>query len=65
MRTTIKREGGEQRLAIDTSELQERLGCGRHTATEIGLKAGAKIQIGRRVLWNVSKVQLYLDSICK
>ena len=49
--------------AVDTAELQSLLSCGRKTAVEIGDNAGAKIKIGRRVLWNVSKVQQYLDNI--
>ena len=51
------------RLAINTKELQSYCGCGRDTAIKIGLIAKAKIQIGRRVLWNVEKVQEYLNNI--
>lgn len=50
-------------LAVDTSGLQEILGSGRRTAVEIGTAAGARITVGRRVLWNVSKIQKYLDEI--
>lgn len=39
------------------------LSCGRVSAVEIGTAAGAKIMVGRRVLWNVGKIQKYLDSI--
>ena len=49
--------------AIDTKELQGVLMSGRKTALEIGMAAGARIQVGRRVLWNVNKIQKYLDSI--
>lgn len=49
--------------SIDTKELQEMLSCGRVTAIQIGNNANAKIQIGRRVLWNVRKINQYLDSI--
>jgi hypothetical protein len=45
------------------SELQKIIGAGRRTAVEIGTAAGAKICVGRRVLWNVSKVKKYLDEI--
>lgn len=51
------------KASIDTKELQEMLSCGRVTAVQIGNDAGARIQIGRRVLWNVKKINLYLDSI--
>jgi len=33
------------------------------TAVKIGEAAGAKIQIGKRVLWNIGKVKKYLDAI--
>ena len=36
---------------------------GIKTATEIGTAAGAKIYVGRRVLWNVAKIRKYLDEI--
>lgn len=49
--------------SIDTKELQEMLSCGRVTAVQIGNNANARIQIGRRVLWNVRKINAYLDSI--
>lgn len=49
--------------AVDTAQLQGMLNSGRKTAVEIGTAAGAKIKIGRRVLWNVRKVQEYLDAI--
>lgn len=49
--------------AVDTETLQGLLTAGRKTAVEIGTAAGARIQVGRRVLWNVAKVQKYLDAI--
>jgi hypothetical protein len=48
---------------VDTIGLQSMLSCGRVSAVEIGTAAGARITVGRRVLWNVGKVQQYLDSI--
>lgn len=50
-------------LAISTEGLQCLLSAGRATAVEIGMAAGAKITVGRRVLWNVLKIQKYLDEI--
>lgn len=49
------------RLLISTNDLRELLSCGFSTATKIGTEAGAKIQIGKRVLWNREKVQKYLN----
>ena len=53
----------ESFLAVDTSTLQKQMCCGYRTAVKIGMNANARIQIGKRVLWNVAKVQAYLDSI--
>lgn len=65
MRKTQKSNLSEngKKLAVDTEELKNLLGCGRPTAVEIGSQAQARIEVGKRVLWNVSKVQKYLDSI--
>lgn len=49
--------------AVDAVGLQTMLGVGRKTAVEIATAAGARIQVGRRVLYNVNKVQAYLDEI--
>lgn len=53
----------KDRLAITTERLQGVLDCGRPTAVEIGTLAKARIEVGRRVLWNVGKIQKYFDSI--
>lgn len=50
------------KMAVDTKELQAMLGCGRDTACKVGTEAKARLQFGKRVLWNVAKVQAYLDS---
>lgn len=65
MRVTKQNETiiSQDRLAVTTERLQNILDCGRPTAVEIGTLAKARVEIGRRVLWNVSKVQKYLDSI--
>ena len=64
MRATKQNETiiSQDRLAVTTERLQNILDCGRPTAVEIGTLAKARVEIGRRVLWNVSKVQKYLDS---
>ena len=50
-------------LTVDTTKLQSLLNCGRQSAVEIGVAAGARIYVGRRILWNVSKIRKYLDEI--
>ena len=51
------------RILISTTELRELLSCGVSTATKIGTEAGARVQIGKRVLWNREKIQKYLNEI--
>ena len=64
MNSTKKSKGDyETKLTVDTVELQSLLGCGRHTAREVGLQAGACIRLGKRVLWNLQRIQEYLDTI--
>lgn len=50
-------------ISVDTNGLQTILSCGRSTAVQIGLDAQARVMVGKRVLWNVSKVQTYLDAV--
>lgn len=50
-------------LFINTEGLKALTQSGRETAVKIGILAGAKVQIGRSVRWNVSRVRAYLDSI--
>jgi len=52
-----------RRMTVTTDSLVEYLGCGRSTAVKIGEAAKARIQIGKRVLWNVELIQAYVDSI--
>lgn len=53
----------ENSLTTDTPGLQVMLCAGRKTAVEIGMAAQAKITVGRRVFWNIPKIQKYLDCI--
>lgn len=50
-------------LAVSTPVLMKLLNCGRPTAIKVGTDAGAKIVIGRRILWNLRIIQKYLDDI--
>ena len=67
MRTT--KTNGEARnidkICVTTEGLQDLLDCGRATAVEIGGQAGARIEVGKRLLWNVSKVKSYIDSLAE
>lgn len=53
----------QNKIAITTDELQAMLSCGRYSAVQVGEAAEARIQIGKRIFWNVEKVKTYIDLI--
>lgn len=61
--TKNKGNTGNTQMLVDTPGLQEILSSGRPAAVRIGTEAGARVQAGRRVFWNVKKIQQYLDAI--
>ncbi len=50
-------------MAVTAETLASMLDCGRATAVRIGTDAGAKIQVGWRTLYKVSKVDKFLEAI--
>lgn len=48
-------------IMINVDQLQEKLNCGHQTAVKIGKAARARIYVGRRVWYNVSKIEKYLE----
>lgn len=62
MNGTIKRET-DVKITVDIDGLAAMLSFGHATARKIGEQAGARIVIGRRVLYLVAKVEKYLESI--
>ena len=62
-KTNRNTNGSRAPVLVDTEGLQELLSSGRSAALEIGTAAGARVQVGRRVFWNVSKVKQYIDRI--
>lgn len=64
MKKTLERSSGKwKKLAVSTETLCGVLDCGRATAVKIGTDAGARIQIGRRVLYDLDAVERYLNAI--
>lgn len=59
MNKTLFRETNQQ-IAVDIEKLSAMLSCGRATARKIGEQAGARICVGRRVLYSVEKIKCYL-----
>ena len=48
---------------IDTEELRAYTNLGRNNAMKLGEEIGAKVQIGRRVLWDRRKVDEYFNAL--
>lgn len=53
---------GESRL-MDTEELRAYTNLGRNKAMKLGEEIGAKVQIGRRVLWDRLKIDQYFNTL--
>ena len=62
MQKTLRRDS-DIYLTVTADTLAGLLNCGKATAAKIGKDAGARIQIGRRVLYRVPLVERYLDSL--
>lgn len=56
----------DYRLLVNTVQLQELLGgvCYR-TACRIGTAAKAKVMVGNRPRWKVSRIEEYLEEQCE
>lgn len=48
---------------LDIQELQEYVSLGRNNAMKLGADAGARVKIGRRVLFDRKKVDEYLNKL--
>lgn len=64
MKKTKDRET-DRLLSVDVEKLAAMLSCGQATAKKIGEEAGARIVMGRRVLYSVSKVQKYIEKMAE
>jgi hypothetical protein len=53
---------GENRL-MDTEELRAYTNLGRNSAMKLGEEIGAKVKIGKRVLWDRVRLNEYLDEL--
>lgn len=53
---------GETRL-LDTDELRAYTNLGRDNAMKLGEEIGAKVKIGKRVLWDRVKIDQYLNEL--
>jgi len=64
MRKTANRPA-EQKLAVDINELAAMLSCGTASARKIARDAGARITVGRRVLYSVQRINEYLNAMAE
>lgn len=55
--------GTVDKIAVNVENLAKMLDCGRATAVKIGTEAGARVQIGKRVLFKKDKVEAYLEKL--
>lgn len=62
-RAAIESVNITDKVLVDTVTLQGITSCGRDGAIKIGMAAGARVKLGRRVLWNVDKIRAYLEQI--
>ncbi|SCI33219.1 Uncharacterised protein [uncultured Clostridium sp.] len=53
---------GESRL-MDTEELRAYTNLGRNNAMKLGEEIGAKVKIGKCVLWDKVKIDQYLNDL--
>ena len=50
-------------LMVNVEQLSAMLSCGHATARRIGKDAGARIVVGRRVLYSVKKIEYYIEML--
>lgn len=51
------------KITVDLPTLAGMLGVGRTTAERVGKEAKAVIKIGRRTLYNVAKIENYMEGL--
>lgn len=50
-------------ILLTSDQLQQKLNCGHQTAVKIGKEARARIYIGRRVWYDIKKIENYIDRL--
>lgn len=58
-----KQRQSDDLMTVDIERLSAMLSCGHATARKIGNDAGARLIIGRRVLYSVQKVKYYIEML--
>lgn len=60
-RTATRSTGTNDKMTVNINTLADMLDCGIDTARKVGTSAGARVQIGTRVLYRTDKVNEYLE----
>ena len=63
MRQRTSNLNGEVCRLMDTEELRAYTNLGRNNAMKLGEEVGAKVKIGKRVLWDKKKIDQYFDNL--
>jgi len=63
MRARQRNELSSGARLLDTEELRMYVGLGRNTAIELAETAGARVAIGKRILFDRVKLDQYLDEL--
>ena len=53
----------QKAVILNTDELMAYSGLGRNKSVILGDEIGARVQIGKRVLWDRVKIDAYFDSL--
>ena len=56
---------GMQARLISIEELREYTILGRNAAMELGANAGARVSIGKRILFDKKKIDVYINEIAE
>ena len=54
-----------KKITVDLPTLAGMLGVGKCTAQKVGKEARAVIKVGRRTLYNVAKIENYMEGLLK
>ena len=59
----IRDIGSREPLAVPLKVLAGMLGCGLQTANKIGTEAGARVRLGKRVVFRLDRIREYVDAM--
>ena len=63
MRQRTNFSGTVESRLMDTEELRAYTNLGRNGAMKLGEEIGAKVRVGKRVLWDRVKIDQYFDRL--